>query len=190
MKLKTDADRALLQHLQERIAEDMPYFDGHLIGPSAPDWSEVSIQRFVQSGLLIPDTHGSYKICVDAVEGLASAGDGKRKSNPKVNAKGSQALKLVGYLTKHHQYGNGIVGNYHPAESSDIARELKVSRSTVSDFLSREFESSGSPRDGYVAACKSQAKLLLWLLTKHGDSLPTRTDSLEDYDSADIREKW
>ena len=115
---------------------------------------------------------------------------GKRKRTPKVNAKGAQAEKLVSYLTKHHDYGNGNVGNYHAAESTDIARESKVSSSTVSDFLSREFSSSGSPRDGYVKACSSNALLLHWFMVKHGDSLPVRNADLNDYDENTIREKW
>ena len=115
---------------------------------------------------------------------------GKRKRTPKVNAKGAQAEKLVSYLTKHHDYGNGNVGNYHAAESTDIARESKVSSSTVSDFLSREFSSSGSPRDGYVKACSSNALLLHWFMVKHGDSLPVRNADLTDYDENTIREKW
>lgn len=125
-----------------------------------------------------------------AHEELAFAGDGKRKPASKVNAKGDQAAKVVGYLGKHHEYDAGHVVNYHPAESADIAKESKVSASTVSDFLKREFPSSGSPRTGYIHACKSKAPLLRWFMVKHGDQLPTRNADISDYDEKTIRQKW
>ena len=208
MKLTTDADRLLLQHLQELIANDCIQFRRPLSNssgmmllgdtletfgyePPSIVFSEVSIGRFAQAGLLRPLADGTFEIAVDAVEEMASPSDGKKKPTPKANAKGAQALKLVCYLTKHHQYENGTVGNYHPAESADIAREAgQIGGSTVSNFLQREFKSSGSPREGYEKACRNKAPLLHWFMVKHGDSLPTRTDSLEDYDSEDIRERW
>lgn len=73
MKLTTEADRDLMEHLREQLAADTPYF-WWAIGPDAQDWSEVSIARFVQSGVLILRASGSYDIVVDAVEKLASAG--------------------------------------------------------------------------------------------------------------------
>ena len=73
MKLTTDADRDLMQHLREQLAADTPYFWGHIRGNDAHEWSAVSVARFVQNGVLIPRTFGSYDIVVDAVEKLASA---------------------------------------------------------------------------------------------------------------------
>lgn len=153
-------------------------------------------------------THSGYSSANHAdgkgkVSGQTVADQGaktQQESNSKVspcrstsvsrNAKGTQTTKLEAYLTLHHQYENGRVGNYTPAESVDIARESKVKANTVSDFLKKEFNGTGTPRNGYLQACKNEAALLHWLMVKHGDRLPTRTDSLEDYDSADIREKW
>ncbi len=124
------------------------------------------------------------------IEGVQSPASGGKTIRPKVNAKGSQTEKLVGYLTLHHRYGNGVVGNYHPAESSNIAGESKAKPSTVSDFLRREFPYAGSPRDGYVQACRGQAALLHWFMVKHGESLPVRNADLGEYDEDTIREKY
>lgn len=74
MKLTTDADLDLMQHLREQLAADTPYFWGHIMGSVAHDWSAVSVARFVQNGVLIPRTFGSYDIVVDALEKLGSAG--------------------------------------------------------------------------------------------------------------------
>lgn len=104
--------------------------------------------------------------------------------------KGAQSLRLVAFLTKHHEYEAGHADNYTPAESRDIASGAKVRPSTVSDFLKREFPCTDSPRDGYIAACRNQAKLLLWLMVKHGDQLPERTESLDDFDPDSIDRKW
>lgn len=186
MKLSTDADRDLMQHLREQLAADTPYFWGHIIGPDAREWSAVSVARFVQSGVLIPRTGGSYDIVIARV---TAPGDRQSKA-PKANSKGSQTEKLVSYLTLHHRYGNGVVGNYHPAESSNIAGESHAKPSTVSDFLRREFPYTGSPRDGYVQACKGQAILLHWFMVKHGDSLPVRNADLGEYNEDTIREKY
>jgi hypothetical protein len=108
----------------------------------------------------------------------------------KVNPKDSQTVNLVSYLTGHHEYNNCKVGNYAPAESRDIVKKLKAAPGTVSDFLKREFPSSGKPRDGYVKACRGQAELLLWLITRNGDRLPNRNADLDSYDEGTIRERW
>ena len=120
----------------------------------------------------------------------APGGAGIRKSTSKVNAKGSQSDKLVAYLAKHHDYHSGRVGNYHPAESADIARESKAKPNTVSDFLKREFPCTGSPRTGYVQACTNKAKLLHWFMVQFKDSLPERTGDIDTFDQGDIRETF
>jgi hypothetical protein len=120
----------------------------------------------------------------------APAGAGQGKPTRKVNAKGSQSDKLVAYLAKHHDYDSCRVGNYHPAESADIARESKAKPSTVSDFLKREFPCNGSPRTGYVQACTNQARLLHWFMVQFKDSLPERTGDIDTFDQGDIRETF
>jgi hypothetical protein len=115
--------------------------------------------------------------------------EGGKRIGSKASPKGSQSTKLETYLAMHHQYENGRVGNYHPAESVDIARELKVSKSTVSDFLKREFLCSNStPRTGYVRACKNRGLLLHWFMVKFGDHLPQSTGDIDVFDEAGIRE--
>lgn len=136
----------------------------------------------------------SFRTFTDRVEYVEfkarTRAGGKRKPTPKVNAKGSQTEKLVSYLTKHHDYENGRVGNYHPAESADIARESKAKPSTVSDFFKREFPCTGSPRTGYVQACTNQAKLLHWFMVQFKDSLPEQTGDIDTFDERDIQDKW
>jgi len=70
MKIATDADRALFKHLNEQIAADTPFFWGHLIGPDCPQWSDVSIHRFLQAGLIKKTTH-HFEIVIEAVERAA-----------------------------------------------------------------------------------------------------------------------
>ena len=93
--------------------------------------------------------------------------------------KGVAAERIVAYLASHHQYVSGNIGEYTPAESSDIVKEAKVKPNTVSDFLKREFRSSGKPRDGYRAACLNEATLLHWFMVKYQDSLPIPTMDLD-----------
>ena len=128
------------------------------------------------------------------------AGEFQQESNSKAspcrsrsvsrNAKGSQTMKLVAYLAQHHEYENSHVGNYVPADSAAIARESKVKANTVSDFLKREFKSTGSPRAGYVLACKNQATLLHWFMVQYKDSLPDRTGNIDTLNEKDVRERF
>jgi len=114
-----------------------------------------------------------------------------REQKQRKNAKGSQSIKLVEFLTAHHKYEISHVGNYHPAESAEIATGADVPPATVSDFLKKHFRSSGDPRDGYINACtKNKEELLHWFIVQHKDSLPVRTDDLGNYDGDDIKEKW
>lgn len=182
--IRTDADRHLLNELRRLIAEDWPV----LLRYNGDGISDVSVRRFEQAGLLQRTGSSDYNIVVAALERLTERKGTRQLKAP--TGKGAQALKLVAFLTKHHEYEAGHVGNYTAAESRDIASGANVRPNTVSDFLKREFRCTDSPRDGYIAACRNQAKLLLWLMVKHGDQLPERTESLDGFDPDSIDRKW
>jgi len=54
-----------------------------------------------------------------------------RKNSSRRSPKGSQELKLVSYLTVHHGYKHGHCENYTAAESTNIAKALKIPSPTV-----------------------------------------------------------
>ncbi len=130
------------------------------------------------------------RLAVAAVDSEASAKVEGNPRRPKVNPKGSQSEKLVTYLAQHHQYDSSRIENYHPANSGDIAETTNVSASTISDFLKKNFPSTGRPRAGYVNACQNQATLLHWFMVKFKDNLPQRTDDIDTFNEMDIRERY
>lgn len=179
--LLSEADAAFLSQRLKHWKEDL--VDGVI---DLNDRLKLARLKLESEYTKKPDGAGSE----NELKATGTAGDGKRKSTRKVNAKGSQTAKLVSYLASHHDYENGRVGNYHPAESADIAKESKAKPSTVSDFLKREFPWTGSPRTGYVQACTNKAKLLHWFMVQFKDNLPARTGNIDAYNEADIREEF
>lgn len=104
--------------------------------------------------------------------------------------KGDQTAKIVSWLTKHHEYGDGRAYNYTPAESRDIEDGAGVPPNTVSDFLRKAFPGGEKPRDGYVQACKNKGKLLLWFMIEHKDRLPNSTRGLGNVDPDSEAERF
>lgn len=54
--------------------------------------------------------------------------------------RGEGRLKLIGALTKHHQYAGGSCLNLEPIGNNDLAKAAAVSPSTASTFFNNEFQ--------------------------------------------------
>jgi hypothetical protein len=71
------------------------------------------------------------------------------------HAKGAAEALLISGLLAHHRYDNGSCGNFEPVKNNRFAGQLKVGRSTASDFFDRVF--GGHP--AYIAACRDGTRL-------------------------------
>ena len=54
--------------------------------------------------------------------------------------RGEGRVKLIAALTKHHKYADGSCLNLEPIANNELARRAKVSNSTASEFLDKEFK--------------------------------------------------
>ena len=97
---------------------------------------------------------------------------GEKRSKPKRVKRSAQPdearLKLIGALTAHHHYANGVCENWQPAGNNQIARDAEVQPGTASKFFKSEF-------GGYVKyryACGQPATLIASLKLLNGEFSP------------------
>lgn len=78
--------------------------------------------------------------------------------------RGEAEAKIIAALTQHHQYADGSCLNLEPIGNNELARLVKVSPSTVSEFFKKQF----GGRQQYQAACCDKSSLIaaLKLLNK------------------------
>ena len=76
--------------------------------------------------------------------------------------RGEGRAKLVGALTKHHEYADGGCLNLTPIGVNELARKAEVASSTATEFFNREFSHglSGGHKK-YRQICMSDASLLV-----------------------------
>ena len=109
----------------------------------------------------------------------------KRKAGRPGKGESDKGYLVIGALIKHHRYQpGGIVENYEPATTRDLAKlasgeRVKVSVATVSRLFKKKFPGRGYK--GYVNACNRDAKvnigmfLALWqgdVAERYADLLP------------------
>lgn len=208
------AEECKTTHTQRKFIAAIAAADNRLnaTAPEIAAADEFDIKCLIENNLIAKDgdwfrctPNGLHHFCLEADSMAASAiqavkehlgqrGDEGRGTAPAQRSrklKGSQDRRILNYLTEHHKYESGRCENFIAAESADIAKSLRISASTVSDYLKRHFKSNGQPRMGYMTACsKSREKLLHWFMVQHKDNLPVRTVDLSNYDTDDLKARW
>jgi hypothetical protein len=76
--------------------------------------------------------------------------------------------KLIAALTKHHQYADGGSLNLEPIGNNELARQAKVSKSTVSDFFRKKFKGYTK----YKALCRDAYRLTMALRMLNDEFAP------------------
>lgn len=99
----------------------------------------------------------------------------KNSIKKKSTNSGEARVKIIAALTQHHQYDDGMIGNYAPIGVNALKRLASVgSNSTVSKFFTDEFGSEPDTKKStqtghpiYLAICinpERHAKLRVWLM--------------------------
>ena len=86
--------------------------------------------------------------------------------------KGEAEVKLIGALTKHHQYAEGGCMNRDPIGNNILAENAKVGKGSANRFFNKWFGSTKKAKDGYKnyrIACNDKGKLIAFLKTMNGD---------------------
>ena len=90
-------------------------------------------------------------------------------------ARGGAETKLIGALTKHHQYAEGGCMNWDPIGSNILAEKAEVGQGSANRFFNKWFGSAKKAKDGYQnyrIACNDKGKLIAILKTMNGDMRP------------------
>ena len=166
----TPDDRDLLQHLQEQIASDMPWF---CLGLDGPQWRRVSIARLEQAGILKRRTTGSWEIVIAATEAAGrpeqAAGPAplRRESAPPGKASPEakhrqRVLAVVAAWRTHHgqesRYSSDPMTICAAEAASGISRRT-LKRTVAALFRCNERDSWGR----YESLCQLPREFLKWL---------------------------
>jgi hypothetical protein len=95
-----------------------------------------------------------------------SAKGGKRPKRS--TERGEGQLKLIGFLTRHHQYAEGGCLNQEPIGSNKLARQAQVSKSTASVFFRDNFQGHAK----YRALCRNAGMLAAALKLLNNEYAP------------------
>jgi vacuolar-type H+-ATPase subunit H len=114
--------------------------------------------------------------CTDATAQAERSPKKKRSTT-----KGSARVRIIAALTDHHKYARESAMNQEPIQVNALARKLKMSRSTVSEFLKNEFGGYA----GYMRACRDVKTLISSLKLLNGEFSPRLLVNQDPADSID-----
>lgn len=102
----------------------------------------------------------------------AASNSATTKKPKKSTVRGEAEAKLIGFLTKHHQYAEGGCLNWEPIGSNVLADKADVGNSSANRFFNKWFGSTKNATDGYKnyrMACNGQNKLIAILMSINGE---------------------
>ena len=96
-----------------------------------------------------------------------------KKKSKRSTERGEGRAKLIGALTKHHQYADGSCLNLEPIGNNELARLAEVSESTASAFFNNEFnQGETGGHTVYRALCRDPGRLADSLKVLNGEFSP------------------
>ena len=168
----TPDDRELLQHLQEQIASDMPWF---YVGLDGPEWKCCSIARLEQAGILRRRTTGGWEIIIAATEAAGrpeqAAGPAplRREASPPGKAspeakRRQRVLAIAAAWRTHHGHESRYSSDpltISAAEDASGVNRRTLKRAAAELLKCKERDAWGR----YESFCQLPREFLRWLDT-------------------------
>ena len=123
-------------------------------------------EKVIDGELLIdyvPEPKDGAKAKVPMGE-VVKAKAGRKKSTSEKPAR----IKIIAFLTKHHEYANGSLLNQTPIGVNDLARKVPVSSGSASKFFKDKFGNY----EVYKKACRDSRTLIVSLKSLNNEYTP------------------
>ena len=121
--------------------------------PEPKIWGRLEVLRKqIQDGAKVP------------MGEVVKAKAGRKKSTSEKPAR----IKIIAFLTKHHEYANGSLLNQTPIGANELHRDTPVSKGAASKFFKDEF----GGHENYKKACMDSGTLIVALKALNNEYTP------------------